>query len=118
MTTQEQVSYIIEVSTKGREEIAKLKADLAGLTKTEKEGSVSTKDQSEQNIELNKSFDQMTSPLREVGSLFQKLNPTVLLASLGLGAVVGQMASLNAEYGKRLARESDVIASLEQYSGL
>ena len=144
VSSSETVRYEFEVITKGLEELTKLKNTLtemkdggggsssriswvqksldkfkesiSGLNTASKENVEVTKEQDLTGELLGNRMKKMAGPLRSIGEIFNKLNPTVLLASLGLGGVTAAVASLADGADKEMASLANIAALINQYS--
>ena len=100
-STTERVQYELEVITSGLEQARELKKTLGELNQTQsqvtqggraqsqaqEEGTDASNRQATSSQNLSNRMGRLGNPLREVTGLLSKLNPTVLLASLGLGSM-------------------------------
>ena len=116
MTTSENVEFNIEVITKGVEELEKLTKQLKNLTAEKKANTDTSKKQSNTLVGINNAFKKFAAPVREIGSLFNKLNPSVLAASFGLGGVALAVKQLNSGFDEQLARGTTVAGMFNQFS--
>ena len=144
VSSSETVRYEFEVITKGLEELTKLKNTLtemkdggggsssriswvqksldkfkesiSGLNTASKENVEVTKEQDLTGELLGNRMKKVAGPLRNIGEIFNKLNPTVLLASLGLGGVVASISNLADGADKEMASIANIATLANQYS--
>lgn len=140
-TNSERVQYELEVITKGQEELRAFRQELADfgkqsertgdrvkpateqveqqyqkVKKTGTESSAAFKEQGFSLEGVTGNLKKAASPLREFGALFSKLNPSVLLASLGLTAVVNTVTNLANTFEKNVQLTAGLAGLINQYT--
>ena len=115
-TNSEQVQYQLEVVTKGREELEKFHNSFGKLEKQNKKNVKANKEQNTSGELLTRRMKNQISPLRDLVSGFQKLNPSVLLSSLGITGLVATLNSLTNAYHKQISSGTSLAALINQYT--
>ena len=113
---QEKVRFELEALTSGLEEVRKFREELNQTQKTGENASRTQTQQSRTSETLTNRFGKMTNPLREIGGLFQKLSPSVLVASLGMTALVGQFKSADSGLNKFTINLTTATGLINQFS--
>ena len=117
MTTNvEKVQYEIEVVTKGREELEKFREAWKDVTEQTTENTEASQDNVDITEQVEGRLKKTSDPLRGMADLFSKLNPTVLLSSLGLAGVSTALLGLSNEADKRISSIAGVAAAINQFS--
>ena len=131
-SASEKVQYDIEVVVKGQDEIKALLTSLTQLSKTQGTVTTETSSHSEAsttNVEtlkrqtqgmsgFNTVLSKTGNPLRNISGLFAKLNPAVILSTLGLGGLSAGFISLNNQYGKNIALNSRYVGAINQFTSV